>query len=252
MAGDPQVTDATDILKGHTKIALSYSGGKDSRACIQLFKDRLDEITIYHLDTGDLLPEMRASVAEVEATAPHFVRIETNVAEWIATHGLPTDLLPYTEHPVARHMGQGRSAHPLVPRYDCCYANLMWPVYARVRDDGNTLLIRGTKLVDMRRLPAYDGEVVEGVTIHYPLLGWTNQQVFAYLSLQGVTLPRVYNYVENSPECARCSAWWGEGRGMYLRKYHPELWAEYDARLQIIIDAVAPSLALLRHEAGVK
>jgi phosphoadenosine phosphosulfate reductase len=128
----------------------------------------------------------------------------------------------------------------------------MWPVYARVRDDGNTLLIRGTKLVDMRRLPAQDGEVVDGVEIHYPLLGWTNKQVFSYLHLQGVKLPRVYDYVENSPECARCSAWWGEGRAAYLKKYHPELWAEYDARLQVIIDAIAPSLALLRHEAGVK
>lgn len=244
------MNDVTDILKGHTKIALSYSGGKDSRACIQLFKDRLDDITIYHLDTGDLLPEVRECVAEVEARVPRFVRINTNVSEWIRLNGLPTDLLPYTSHPVARHMGQ--EPRSLVPRYDCCYANLMWPVYARVRDDGNTLLIRGTKLVDMRRLPAQDGEVVDGVTIHYPLLGWTNQQVFAYLGLQGVRLSRVYNYVENSPECARCSAWWGEGRAAYLKKYHPELWAEYDARLQIIIDAVAPSLALLRHEAGVK
>jgi 3'-phosphoadenosine 5'-phosphosulfate sulfotransferase (PAPS reductase)/FAD synthetase len=237
-------------LDRHTKIALSYSGGKDSRACIQMFKDRLDDITIYHVDTGDLLPEVRECVAEIEARAPRFVRISTDVSGWIELNGLPTDLLPYASHPVGRYMGQEQ--HRLVGRYDCCYVNLMWPVFERVMADGCTLLIRGTKRVDMPRLPAGQGETVAGVEIFYPLLDWTNEQVFAYLQLQGVKLPRIYDYTTQGPDCARCSAWWSEGRGMYLKKYHPELYAEYDARLQIIIDAVAPSLAMLRREAGVK
>ena len=236
-------------LDRHEKIALSASGGKDSTACVYLLRDQLDRINVYHLDTGDLLPEMRESVARIEAMCPHFVRIETNVADWIGVHGLPTDLLPYTSHPVGRRMGQEKT--PLVARYDCCWHNLMWPLFQRVHDDGCTLLIRGTKAVDMPRLPATDGDTAYGVELYYPLLDWTNEQVFAFLALKGVKLPRVYNYVVNSPECARCSAWWGEGRSTYLKKYHPELWAEYDARLQLVIDAVAPSLALLRHEAGV-
>jgi phosphoadenosine phosphosulfate reductase len=237
-------------LDRHTKIALSYSGGKDSRACVQMFKDRLDAITIYHLDTGDLLPEMRASVAEIETSAPHFVRVSTDVSGWIAANGLPTDLLPFGNHPVGYQLGH--AVAPLVSRYDCCYANLMWPLFERVMNDGCTLLIRGTKRVDMPRLPAENGQVIGGVELYYPLQDWSNEQVFAYLALQGVKLPRVYDYVVNSPECARCSAWWGEGRSAYLKKYHPALWLEYDARLQVVIDAVAPSLALLRHEAGVK
>jgi phosphoadenosine phosphosulfate reductase len=147
-------------------------------------------------------------------------------------------------------MGEGHG-HRLVGRYHCCYANLMWPLFERVYADGCTLLIRGTKRVDMHRLPAASGEVVAGVELYYPLLDWTNEQVFAYLHLQGVKLPRIYNYVVNSPECARCSAWWGEGRAAYLKKYHPELFAEYDARLQVVIDEIAPSLALLKKEAGV-
>ena len=248
MVGDTAMSDSP--LDRHTKIALSFSGGKDSRACVQMFKDRLDDIVIYHVDTGDLLPEMRASVAEVEAWAPRFVRIDTDVSGWIELNGLPTDLLPFTAHPVARHMGQER--HPLVGRYDCCYTNLMWPVFQRVMADGCTLLIRGTKRVDMHRLPAEDGAVIAGVELYYPLLDWSHEQVFTYLALQGVKLSRIYDHCTNSPECARCSAWWGEGRAAYLKKYHPELWAEYDARLQIVIDAIAPSLALLRHEAGVK
>jgi phosphoadenosine phosphosulfate reductase len=236
-------------LDRHTRIALSFSGGKDSLACVQLLKDRLDDITIYHLDTGDLLPEMRASVAAVESFAPHFVRVETDVAGWISQHGLPSDLVPYSSHAVGLLMGE--TTTPLVGRYECCYANLMWPLFERVMQDGMTLLIRGTKSVDMARLPAASGEVVGGVELYYPLLDWTHEQVFAYLAREGVKLPRIYNYTTNSPECARCSAWWGEGRAAYLKKYHPELWAEYDARLQVVINAIAPSLALLRQEAGV-
>jgi 3'-phosphoadenosine 5'-phosphosulfate sulfotransferase (PAPS reductase)/FAD synthetase len=84
-----------------------------------------------------------------------------------------------------------------------------------------------------------------------PLHDWTDEQVFAYLALRGVKLPRIYEHTTQGPDCARCSAWWSEGRRDYLKEYHPELWAEYDARLQVIIDAIAPSLAMLRREAGV-
>lgn len=236
-------------LERHNKIALSFSGGKDSLACVHLLREYLDGIVLYHLDTGDLLPEVRDSAAEVEAWAPHFVRINTDVSGWIAANGLPTDLLPYSNHPLGYEFGQANVA--LVARYDCCAANLMYPLFKRVYDDGCTLLIRGTKQVDLPRLPATTGDKYMGVELWCPIVDWTHEQVFAYLALRGVKLPRVYDYVVNSPECARCSAWWGEGRRDYLKKYHPELWAEYDARLQVVIDAIAPSLALLRHEAGV-
>lgn len=240
--------DLSPLLR-HDNVALSFSGGKDSLACVHLLREYLDAITVYHLDTGDLLPEMQASVAAVEAFAPQFVRVKTDVAGWIRANGLPTDLVPYSSHAVGQSMGEGHSR--LVSRYECCFANLMWPLFERVRQDGCTLLIRGTKRIDMVRFPAEPGEKVDGVELFYPLASWTNDQVFDYLKSKGVALPRVYDYVENSPECARCSAWWGEGRARYLKQHHPQLWREYDARLQLVIDEIAPSLALLRREAGV-
>lgn len=237
-------------LDRHQKIALSFSGGKDSLACVYLLRDRLDDITLYHVDTGDLLPEMRESVSRVESLAPHFVRIDTDVARWIAQWGLPSDLVPHSSHSIGQAMGE--SERRLTSRYDCCYQNLMWPLFARVHADGNTLLIRGTKRVDMVRLPASEGDIVDGVELHYPLLEWSNEQVFAFLALNNVPLPRVYDYVTNSPECARCSAWWGERRAEYLKKYHPQLWRDYDDRLQIVINEIALPLAMLKREAGVE
>lgn len=236
------------LLDRHEKICVSFSGGKDSLACIYLLRGYLDKMVVVHCDTGDLLPEMNESVSRVEAWVPNFVRIETHVTDWIATHGLPSDLVPHSSHWVGQAMSEGP---PLVGRYDCCYANLMWPLFSWAMENKFTLLIRGTKSVDMARLPATSGEIVDGIELYYPLLDWTHEQVFAYLAKEGVKLPRIYNYTTNSPECARCSAWWGEGRAAYLKKYHPEIWAEYDERLQVVINAIAPSLALLRHEAGV-
>lgn len=236
-------------LTRHKKIALSFSGGKDSLACVHLLREHLNDITIYNLDTGDLLPEMRESIDRVEAFAPHFVRIQRDVNAWIAEHGLPTDLLPHSAHQVGQAMGEHKAK--LVARYDCCYLNLMAPLFERVRADGNTLLIRGTKAVDMKKLPVKSGDVSDGLEIWYPLQEWSNDQVFACLRDKGVPLPRVYEHVVNSPECARCSAWWGEGRAAYLKQHHPELWRDYDARLQIVIGEIAAPLRLLWREAGV-
>lgn len=238
-------------LDHHTKIALAFSGGKDSTACVYLLKDRLDDITIYHVDAGDMLPEMRDGVARVEAFAPHFVRINTDVAGWIAENGLPSDLVPYASHPIGRACGQART--PLVSRYDCCFANLMWPLVKRVHEDGNTLLIRGVKKSDLPRLPAVSGDVIEGsaIEIYHPIEDWSDEQVFSFLALQGVQLPRFYEQHTQGLDCARCSGWWSERRGAYLKQYYPELWAEYDARLQLVINEIAGPLAQLKHEAEV-
>jgi 3'-phosphoadenosine 5'-phosphosulfate sulfotransferase (PAPS reductase)/FAD synthetase len=238
-------------LDRHDRIALSFSGGKDSTACVYLLKDRLADITVYHVDAGDLLPDMREHVERVEAIAPRFVRINTDSLAWIAANGMPSDLVPYASHPFGQLMGEGKTK--LVSRYDCCFANLMWPLFKRVVDDGNTLLIRGTKRADMLKFPVSSGDVDWAVNLefYYPLEGWTNEQVFNFLALQKVKLPGIYLQQESGPDCARCTGWWNEGRAAYLKQYYPELWADYDARLQKVIDEIAGPLMMLRREAGV-
>ena len=219
------------ILDRHERIALSFSGGKDSLAVVYLLRDHLDRVAVYHLDTGDLLPEQVEVVRHVERMAPNFVRVETHVNDWIARNGLPTDLLPYSAHEIGQAMGAGRK---LVTRFECCYANLMLPLWQQIVDDGNTLVIRGTKRADMARLPASSGEVYDGVELFHPLDNWTNDDVFAYLDEVGAPISRVYQHVTNSPECARCPAWWGEKRAAYLRQFYPSLFADYALRLRVV------------------
>lgn len=235
-------------LEMHDRIALSFSGGKDSLACALLVKSYFDRITLYHVDTGDYLPEQRSVIDTVEREMLYkFVRIHTDVGAWIDEHGLPSDLVPYTSHPFGLATGMARSR--LVHRFDCCHANMMRPLYERVLSDGNTMLIRGTKSCDMPRLPVADGDIVDGMEFYYPLQNWSDEDVLNYLRCSGVQVSRVYEFLRHGLSCATCPAWWNEQRGSYLKKFHPDLYRIYDERLGKIIAEVALPLAQLKHEA---
>lgn len=236
----------TSVFDRHEKIALGFSGGKDSLACVYLLRPLKDRITIYHMDTGDLLPEVRDIVDHVRGFWPKFVHIQGNVHGWIEQNGMPTDLLPHTAHLLGKGMGESERA--LVQRYDCCFQNLMWPVYSRIKADGNTLIIRGTKACDMKTLPTKSGEVKDDMELFLPINDWSNEQVFAYLRSVGAPINRIYDYVTNSPECALCSAWWGERRAAYLKKFHPELHRQYAARLRVVAEEIAGQLNNLSRE----
>ena len=233
-------------LDRHSKIALSFSGGKDSLACIYLLRPHLDRITIFHNDTGDLLPEVMEVVEHVKAFAPHFVHIRGDVNAWIAENGLPTDLLPHSAHTIGGLMGEASTR--LVPRYDCCWRNLMRPVHEAIKASGSTLVIRGTKRMDMKRLPMASGDVLDGIEVLLPLQEWSHQQVFDYLRAEGAPICRVYEAVTNAPECARCPAWLGEKRAAYLKQYHPALFADYRDRLRTVFAEIDPVLLNLAAE----
>lgn len=239
------MTDLAAVLARHDRVALSLSGGKDSVACWWLLREHLPRIVVYHLDTGDLLPEVRSVVDEIEAMTPHFVRIASDVAGWIERHGLPSDLVPHSSHPVGQHMAEGR---PLVSRYECCGANLMMPLFDRIKADGNTLMIRGTKRCDMKRLPMRSGEVLDGIELLLPLLEWSHADVLAYLRREGAPVSTAYEHFVNLPECATCPAWWSEGRADYLRTRHPALFVRYQERMGAVMAEVGPVVAALGAE----
>jgi phosphoadenosine phosphosulfate reductase len=142
----------------------------------------------------------------------------------------------------------GEAVTPLVHRYHCCGENLMIPLFARIKADGCTLLIRGTKLADMHRLPMASGQVLEGLELLLPLLGWSNAQVLEYLRDQGAPVSTAYTHFENLPECATCPAWWTEGRAAYLRARHPALYRRYLERMSLVMDEVGPAVAALARE----
>lgn len=240
------LSELQELLDRHERIALCFSGGKDSLACVYLLRPWMDRITIYHLDTGELLPEVYEIIDHVRGFWPRFVRIHGDIEAFRKAHGLATDLLPYSSHFIGRAHGQEKV--PLVSRYDCCWANVMWPIMKRIMDDGNTLIIRGTKLADEPKLPADTGSKTHGVELYLPIRGWSHEQVFEYLRSVDAPICRIYDHVVSSPDCVKCTAWWTEERAAYLRRYHPEMYADYVTRLRVVADQIEEPLSHLRRE----
>lgn len=100
----------------------------------------------------------------------------------------------------------------------------------------------------MPKLPATTGDTSMGYELWLPLEDWSHDQVFAYLREVGAPICRVYESAINAPECATCTAWWTEGRGAYLAKYHPELSATYQEKLATVVAEIAPVWGALQAE----
>jgi phosphoadenosine phosphosulfate reductase len=230
-------------LDRHERIALSFSGGKDSLALAHLLEPHWDRLTFYHVDAGDLLPEVSEIVAQYEKRVPHFVRIKTNSRAWMQAFGMPSDLVPHTATAMGVQIG---GELRLVERWDCCGQNLWMPMHNRMMEDKVTLVIRGTKRCDMKRLP-FDGGPTEFYELWLPLIEWSHAQVFQYLRAVGAPIARVYEHAVNAPECATCPAWLDERRATYL-KAHPDLLAEYSAKLHAVAHMVGPQVDRMKAE----
>lgn len=241
-------------INRHERIGLHFSGGKDSLALVYLLKPYWDRLTVYHADAGDLLPETRAIVDAVEAMVPSFVRINTDSRAWRRENGLPSDIVPWTCTPMGRGFKEGGKV-PLVDRFACCRASIWEPIFERTRSDGITLEIIGTKASDPGGRvtfmgtglePGQSSVVREGVERWFPLMTWSDRDVFADLDSVGAPIARYYEGGSTKgPECATCSAYWDEGRAAYLAKHHPDKAAIYMADLQAIgVELRAPFLAL--------
>jgi phosphoadenosine phosphosulfate reductase len=242
------------------------SGGKDSIAMVYLFREHLDRVTVYHCDTGDLMPETNEVVAQLERMCPRFVRIKSDVRDWIAKNGIPTDLFPVQCGPVGRLMHHGEAGDvAVVDKFACCTVNRWLPIGARLRDDGATLTIYGTR----RSEPGYGlmaytasneprphthSDIVRGnagasVERWFPLEDWSDQDVFAYLHSVGAPIPRYYECgMRKGAECARCPAGWGAGRAEYLMGHHPDLAADYASDLRAMRQEIEKPLANLERE----
>lgn len=234
------------ILAPHRNIALHFSGGKDSLAVAHMLRPWWALITFYHLDAGDLLPEVREVVAYMRRQVPRFVTISTDSSAWAKANGLPSDLVPTSTTPFGRMIGM--SERRIVDRFECCAQNLWLPMHDRMHADGITLVIRGTKRCDTRKMAAENGNRSAGYQIWLPIEDWSHEQVFAYLRENDLPICRVYDDAVNAPECATCSAWWTEGRAAYLAKHHPELAAVYQEKLAAVAAEVAPAWASLQAE----
>lgn len=234
------VADAAARINDHDRIALMFSGGRDSLAAFFLLADFLDKVTVYHCDTGDAYPETQEVVAKVRALSPNFVTVEGQVQEVWRQLGYPADLLPTECTPIGRL--KDPSWPMLVDRYSCCFYTYMKPMFDRVVSDGMSLVIRGQRRDDYGTPPLQSGDT-DTFEVLYPIEDWTAADVDAYLEYVGVEPAPFYaRGLSSTLDCMHCSAWSELGGLTYLERFHPDAHAETLRRVTIVRSAVRRSL----------
>lgn len=235
------------IIDRHDKIALQFSGGRDSIACLYLLRPWLDKIAVYWLNTGSAYPETIAIMDHARALCPTFIEIDGNQPGVIEQYGLPSDIVPASRTPIGL-VGSGSDAQAIQDRYSCCARTRMLPLHHRMMDDGVTLIIRGQKDADHMKGPLRSGTIEQGIEYLYPIEEWSAEQVDNYLARQDAPVPRFYEMMDSMPDCMTCSAWWENGAAQYLKRYHYPQYKEVQLRLDVINEAVGEHIVNFNKE----
>lgn len=227
---------STDFFSRHQRVALQFSGGRDSTAALYALRPFWDRLSVYHVDTGDQFPETRELVDRVSRDVP-LILIETDVPAMREEHGMPTDVLPVDNTAFGQMVSGPRML--LQSRYECCARGLMLPMHQRMLDDGITGIVRGHRDEDYHVAPSRDGQVIDGFEFLYPIQDWTAARVDAFLAENGLPVTPFYaEGMKGMPDCMGCTAWWGEGRFDYMAKHHPQNHAAVAAKMTLILAEV--------------
>lgn len=229
------------LITAHTpRIALQFSGGRDSLALLLWMRPWWDKLTVYYTNSGDAYPETLALIEAVKSAVPHFVEIAGKVQAVTAEHGWSTDIQPagsawaYGAEQIPNHL-------KLIDRYSCCYLSIMKPMHDRMHADGITLLLRGQRNEDNIKSHVQSGQLIDGFQIVYPLNDWSTEQVDSFIRDGGVDLPPYYaEGLTSAPDCMHCSAWLEHKAAKYLSKFHPVVATEVNRRLQQIKVVIDP------------
>lgn len=224
----------------HERIAFQLSGGRDSVAALYAMSGWWDQMTVYHLDTGDRFPEVARVIERIQSDVPVTI-VQSSAQAFRTAHGMPADIVPADNEPA----GQFLSANPvgLVSRFVCCAHVIMVPMHQRMLDDGITLIVRGQRASDYVREPAPQGVDIGGMELLFPIHDWSDQDVDAFIEDQGLPVGDFYAAgMSTTPDCMGCTAWLGDGRLAYMADRFPAQAADVRARIQTIRAEVARQL----------
>lgn len=210
------------------KLGLAFSGGKDSLACLYLFKHLLNEITVFWVNTGKTYPETIDLVNIAKSISPNFVEIYSNQHAQIEKNGLPADVVPI-DWTVFGQQISGKKEITIQSYRQCCYENIAMPLHNAVKKHEITHLIRGQRNDEKHKSTAKNGDSYDGVTYIHPIEDWTGEEVIAYLAKK-TKLPEHYYLSHTSLDCYDCTAYQKDTKDIiaYRNEKHPELHKIYN------------------------
>jgi 3'-phosphoadenosine 5'-phosphosulfate sulfotransferase (PAPS reductase)/FAD synthetase len=228
----------------HDRVALMFSGGRDSIACLHLVKPYMDKVTVVWANTGANFPEIESYMDVVRSQVPRFLEVFTDQAKSIEANGYPTDVLPISYVQFGQLL---TSPKPIKLRasYDCCAENFWNPVEAKIRELGMTGVIRGQRADEFYRSPVVSGHVYNGVEYVFPISDWSSEDVLSYLREQGEEITERLQMAHSSLDCWNCTAFLSgsEDRMKYVKKHYPEKYEKVVHIFKQIDNAVTSEMA---------
>jgi 3'-phosphoadenosine 5'-phosphosulfate sulfotransferase (PAPS reductase)/FAD synthetase len=218
------------------KPILQFSGGKDSTALLYLFRERLSEIDVVFAETGGTFPHV---VRHIEETCEKLkanlivIRPPLDVMAYTAIKGLPSDIVPVEASAEMAPYLRDTPKQLLQSYLTCCGAMLWQPMMTYIHDNKIELVFRGSKASDSR-VGVGPKHIENGVTYESPLWEWSDEDVFAFLSENGVSLPAHYAHINDSIDCWMCTAHLahhGDEKMRYIRDHYPDLWPTVQDRM---------------------
>lgn len=239
------------ILDGHERIALYFSGGKDSLACLLLLADHWDRFDVVWINPGAPEPETVAYMQAIRAMVPRFIELRGDQPAWIRAHGWPADVVPMRRTALGE-VGAGPSPVRFQSYLDCCGANLWGPLRKHLLESGVTLAITGQRRAEPLRNRLRDEELqdIGGVTFWQPINGWSTDDVTRFIKACGHDLPPFYDQgAESSADCWNCTAYLDHNRGRLaaMKRNAPHQYQVIEPVLRNLAEALhAESLPLFQ------
>jgi 3'-phosphoadenosine 5'-phosphosulfate sulfotransferase (PAPS reductase)/FAD synthetase len=227
------------------KKILQFSGGKDSAACLHMFRDDPNVVALW-VDTGNSFPHVKSYVYKMcndYGMALHVTSPEIPVIEWQEQNGLPADVVPWDSTPFMKWMVKDDFGTSLVPYTTCCSANIWEPMNNATNKIGSKHVIRGSKKCDGHVGVPHGFTDQSGIYYESPLWDWTDADVFSYIEKNDIPLPDNYSASADSDslDCWCCTAYRGKSgtfRAEYLKDNYPELHKIAHPKNMAVVNAV--------------
>ncbi len=226
------------------KQGLAFSGGKDSLACLLLYKEQLKDITVFFVNTGKTYPETMRLVDFAKSISPNFVEVFVNQEFQIQQNGIPSDVVPINWTLFGQELTCKKDV--TIQSYSqCCYENIAMPLHNAVKQHGITHLIRGQRKDEKYRSTAKHNDVFDGVTYVHPIENWTATSVLEFIA-QNMEIPSHFYLEHTSLDCFDCTAYQKDTKdvSLYREKNHPELHKQYLARKEKLDSAIREALEI--------
>lgn len=230
------------------RVYVSYSGGKDSTVLLHLVRSVYPEVPAVYIDTGLEFPELRDHVRHMEGVTvirpdkpfkqvildEGYPVVSKQVAKVIdqARRGMPNGIhrLSIDEGPYGFKKWAYLQDAPFKISGKCCDYLKKKPAKAYHRETGRCPYLGMHADESQLRMDSWEkhGENVEGdIPSSSPLSIWTEDDVWQYIRVHGLTYPSVYDMGYKRTGCMFCmfGITSDPRRFLKLKATHPKQWA---------------------------